>query len=55
VLIAVALFDGVVILLRQNQPSWPMVSIEAKLLGFVIGILLMVAIPTLAGSSVRFF
>ena len=55
VLIAVAVFDGVVLLLRQNQPSMPMVSIEAKLLGFVIGIVLMVAIPTLAGSSVRFF
>ena len=37
VLIAVALFDGVVILLRQNQPSWPMVSIEAKLLGSSLG------------------
>ncbi len=55
VLIAVALFDAVVFLLRQNQPAQPMVSIEAKLLGFVIGILVMVAIPTLAGSSSRFF
>ena len=55
VLIAVALFDGVVILLRQSQPNRPTVSIEAKLLGFVIGIVLMVVIPTLAGSSVSFF
>lgn len=55
VLIAVALFDGAVILLRQKQPAQPMVSIEAKLLGFVIGIVVMVAIPTLLGSSVRFF
>lgn len=55
VLIAVAVFDGAVILLRRSQPTRGMVSIEAKLLGFVIGILLMVAVPTLAGSSVRFF
>jgi hypothetical protein len=55
VLIAVAVFDGIMLLLRQNRPAVPMVSIEAKLLGFVIGIVVMVAIPTLAGSSVRFF
>ena len=55
VLIAVALFDVAVVLLRQKQPTLPPVSIEAKLLGFVIGIVVMVTIPALAGSSVRFF
>jgi hypothetical protein len=55
VLIAVALFDVAVVLLRQKQPTLSPVSIEAKLLGFVIGIVVMVTIPALAGSSVRFF
>ncbi len=55
VLIAVAAFDGAVFLLRQQLPARPMVSMEAKLLGFVIGILLMVAIPAFAGSTVSFF
>ena len=55
VLIAVALFDGAVFLLRQSNPSITAVLMEAKLLGFVIGIVLMVAIPTLAGSPARFF
>ena len=32
-----------------------MLSMEARLLGFVIGIVLMVVIPTLAGSPARFF
>jgi hypothetical protein len=52
VLLAVALFDGVALLRRQPGTA---LSIEARLLGFVIGIVLMVSVPTLAGSSARFF
>lgn len=55
VLIAVALFDGAALLLRQAGQSAAWVSMEAKLLGFVIGIVLMVAIPSFAGSPARFF
>lgn len=55
VLLAVAVFDGAVLLLRLRQPATSIVSMDAKLLGFVIGILLMVVIPMLAGSSARFY
>ena len=54
VLISVALFDGVGLLRRQSQTG-TVLSMEARLLGFVIGIVLMVVVPTLAGSSARFF
>jgi hypothetical protein len=54
VLIAVVLFDGGAYLRGGNAPG-TMLSMQARLLGFVIGIVLMVVIPTLAGSSVRFF
>jgi len=54
VLIAVALFDAGVYLYRRNAP-WNLLTMQARLFGFVIGLLLMAAIPTLAGSSVRFF
>lgn len=54
VLIAVALFEGGVYFVRRNAPG-PMLSTQARLLGFVIGIVLMVVIPTLAGSPARFF
>ena len=54
VLIAVALFDGVGLLRRHTQPGTAL-SMEARLLGFVIGVVLMVVVPTLAGSSARFF
>ena len=53
VLISVALFDGVGLLRRQSQTG-TVLSMEARLLGFVIGIVLMVVVPTLAGSSARF-
>ena len=53
VLIAVAVFDGLAMLIRRT-PSPMALSMEARLLGFVIGIVLMVAIPSIAGSSVRF-
>jgi hypothetical protein len=53
-LIAVALFDGLAALYRHNQPGTAL-TMDARLLGFVIGIVLMVAIPWIAGSSARFF
>ena len=53
VLIAVALFDVGTYLHGKNAPG--MTTMQAKLLGFVIGIVLMVVIPTLAGSPTRFF
>jgi hypothetical protein len=55
VLIAVALFDAAVFLLRQSQSTMTPVSLEAKLLGFVIGVVLMVTVPSLTRTSVKFF
>ncbi len=54
VMIAVALFDAGVYLRWHNAPE-TMLSMNARLIGFVIGIVLLVAIPTLAGSPARFF
>ncbi|HKA80997.1 MAG TPA: hypothetical protein VKD43_13240, partial [Xanthobacteraceae bacterium] len=54
VLIAVALFDVATYLYAKNAPG-TMITMQARLLGFVIGVVLMVVIPTLAGSSSRFF
>jgi hypothetical protein len=54
VLIAVGLFDGGVYLLGGNTPG-AMLTMPARLLGFVIGVVLMVTIPTLAGLHARFF
>lgn len=54
VLLAVVLFDVAALLRGKNAPG-TMLPMPARLLGFVIGIVLMVIIPTLAGSSVRFF
>ncbi len=54
ILIAVGLFDLGVYLIGRNAPG-AMLTMNARLLGFVIGVVLMVAIPTLAGAPVRFF
>ena len=54
ILIAIAGFDLAVYLLRRNAPG-PMLTMNARLLGLVIGVVLMVVIPTLAGSPVKFF
>ena len=54
VLIAVALFDVATYLHAKNAPG-TMITMQARLLGFVIGVVLMVVIPTLAGSPGRFF
>ena len=54
ILIAVVAFDLGAYLLGRNAPG-TMLSMNARLLGFVIGVVLMVAVPTLAGAPVRFF
>jgi hypothetical protein len=54
VVIAVALFDLGAYLIKRNAPG-TMLTMQARLLGFVIGIVLMVVIPTLAGLTARFF
>ena len=52
-LIAVALFDGGSSLYRRNTPG-AMLTMQSRMIGFGIGITLMVVIPTLAGSPARF-
>ena len=54
VIIAVALFDAAVYLKVGKRPHL-MLSMDARLIGFVIGVVLMVLVPTLAGSPARFF
>lgn len=49
VLIAVALFEGGTAFYRRNAPG-AMLTVHARMIGFGIGIALMVVIPTLAGS-----
>jgi len=53
ILIAVALFEGGTSIYRRAAPG-PVLTMPARLIGFGIGIALMVAIPTLAGSPARF-
>jgi hypothetical protein len=53
-LLAVGLFDGANYLLGRTAPG-EMLTMGARLAGFVIGIVVMVVIPTLAGAPVRFF
>lgn len=54
ILIAVGLFDGGIYLLGRASPGATL-TMNARLAGFVIGIVLMVVIPMLAGAPVRFF
>ena len=54
IVIAIVLFDGGVYLLKKNAPG-TMISMSARLLGFVIGVVLMVTIATLSGAPVKFF
>ena len=53
ILIAVGLFDMGALL--RGQPPGSMLSMQARLLGFVIGVVTLVVVPTLSGSSVKFF
>jgi hypothetical protein len=54
VMIAVALFDLGIYLIRRKAPE-KILSMNARLIGFVVGIVLLVLIPTLAGSPAQFF
>src|SRR5271169_1279024 len=54
VLIAVGLFDGGVYVLGRNAPG-AFLMMNARLIGFVIGVVLMVAIPVIAGAPVKYF
>jgi len=53
ILIAVGLFDAGAFLRGKNAPG-TMLTMQARVLGFIIGSLLMAAVPTLAGVQVRF-
>jgi hypothetical protein len=53
ILIAVGLFDVAVYAVKGTAPAKTL-TMNARLIGFGIGIALMVAIPVLAGSPVRF-
>lgn len=52
VLLAVLVFEAWVVLRGRPQGG---LSMEARLLGFVIGIVLLVVIPSIAGSPAKFF
>ena len=54
VLIAVGLFDSRLYLLGRTAPG-QMLTIGARMAGFVFGIVMMVVIPAIAGASVRVF
>ena len=53
ILIAVGLFDMGAVL--RGQAPGTMLTMQARVLGFVIGGVALVVVPTLAGSSVKFF
>jgi hypothetical protein len=54
ILIVIAAFDLGIYLMRRNAPG-TMLTMNARLLGLVIGVVLMVVIPTIAGAPVKFF
>jgi hypothetical protein len=54
ILLTIAAFDLGVYMIRRNAPG-TMLTMNARLLGLVIGVVLMVVIPTLAGAPVKFF
>ena len=54
ILIAMALFELAAFARGRGAPG-TMIAIEIPLLGFVLGVVLMVAIPIFAGSSGRLF
>jgi hypothetical protein len=54
ILIALLLFDAVAFLRRRGEPG-TMITMGTRLAGFLVAIVLMVAITTLAGTQVRFF
>jgi len=52
VLLAVAVFDGAIFLRAGNVAVLPM---DARVIGFIVGAVLMMIIPNLAGSPAKFF
>ncbi len=54
ILLAVLFFEALAFMRMKSTPGVPL-SMEARLLGFVIGIVLMVVIPSIAGSPAKFF
>jgi hypothetical protein len=54
ILIAIGLFEFGVYLRGHNAPG-TVLTMHARLIGFLIGIVLMVVIPMLAGAPMRFF
>ena len=53
VLIAVGLFDGAIYLVKRASPAG-MLTTQARAIGFVIGMAVVVGITMLAGSPVKF-
>jgi hypothetical protein len=54
VLIAMVLFEGLNFARTRGAPG-TVISIEARLIGFAVGIGLLIVIPIIAGSSGRLF
>ena len=54
ILIATALFDFAAFMRGRGAPG-TMIAMEIRLLGFVLAVVLMVAIPIFAGSPARLF
>ncbi len=54
ILIAMLLFE-LVLFLRAGGPPGAAIAMEVRLLGLVLGVLLMVAVPMIAGSPGRLF
>jgi hypothetical protein len=54
VLIAMAIFEFIAFARGRGAPG-TMLAMEARLLGFVLAIVLMVAIPIIAGSPAKLF
>jgi hypothetical protein len=54
ILIAVLVFDLGTMLMRRGRPGAAL-TMNARVIGFILGGILMVAFPTIAGVEVRFF
>jgi uncharacterized membrane protein HdeD (DUF308 family) len=54
ILIAVGIFDGTLFLIHRSGPM-NMLAMNARLIGFILGAVLMAAIPTVTGTQASFF
>ena len=54
VLIAMAVFDLVVVIRRQTRPETPMLTTPARLLGLIVGVGLMLLIAAMGGAPMKF-